>query len=149
MKKRSVSEDEKILFRKTIEHTRPKIAVKTKAKKPAGKRASGPSGLDGNTAKKLRQGGLAPTARLDLHGFTQEAAHRALLSFLRGAHKSGTRLTLVITGKGSPKKEGGGVLKDMVPRWLRQPEFVSLIAGIEPAHIRHGGAGALYVYLRK
>ena len=142
MKKRSASEEEKILFKKTVEHTSPQLVARTKAKKPAAKTKSGPSGLDGNTRKKLQQGALAPAARLDLHGFTQDAAHRALLSFLRASHKSGARLTLVITGK-------GGVLKEMVPRWLHQSGFSALIAGIETAHLRHGGGGALYVYLRK
>jgi DNA-nicking Smr family endonuclease len=148
MKKRTVSEEEKILFRKTIEHTRPKLAGAKARKVPADGKPGG-TGLDGNTRKRMQRGSVEPAARLDLHGFTQEAAHRALLSFLRGSHKRGARLTLVITGKGNPKKEGGGVLKAMVPRWLHQPEFSALIAAIEPAHIRHGGAGALYVYLRK
>jgi DNA-nicking Smr family endonuclease len=152
MKKRTVSEEEKSLFRKVVEHTRPKLVAAKTRKIPTNGKAGG-TGLDGNTRKKMQRGGLEPSARLDLHGYTQEAAHRALLSFLRGSHKRGARLTLVITGKGNPKKEGakegGGVLKTMVPRWLHQPEFSALIAAIEPAHISHGGAGALYVYLRK
>jgi DNA-nicking Smr family endonuclease len=142
MKKRPTSEDEKILFRKTVENAQPRIVARAKTRKPAPKEKTGPSGLDGNTRKKLQKGGLAPAARLDLHGFTQDAAHRALLSFLQSSHKGGVRLTLVITGK-------GGVLKEMVPRWLHLPGFATLIAGIETAHVRHGGAGALYVYLRK
>jgi DNA-nicking Smr family endonuclease len=148
MKKRQASEEEKHLFRKTIENTRPKLAA-AKAKKTPAKGKPGGTGIDGNTGKRMRSGDLEPAARLDLHGFTQEAAHKALLSFLRGSHRRGARLTLVITGKGNPGKEGGGVLKQMVPRWLHQPEFSALIAAIEPAHIRHGGAGALYIYLRK
>jgi DNA-nicking Smr family endonuclease len=148
MKKRTVSEEEKILFRKAVEHTRPKLPAE-KAKKIPDKGKPGGTGLDGNTRKRMQRGAVEPAARLDLHGFTQEAAHRALLSFLRGSHRQGARLTLVITGKGNPHKEGGGVLKQMVPRWLHQPEFAVLIAAIAPAHIRHGGAGALYVYLRK
>jgi DNA-nicking Smr family endonuclease len=142
MKKRMVSEDEKILFKKTVDHTRPQVIARAKIKKPAGKAKAGSSGLDGNTQKKLHQGALAPAARLDLHGFTQDAAYSALMSFLQSSHKSGVRLTLVITGK-------GGVLKEMASRWLNQPRFAALIAGIEPAHIRHGETGALYVYLRK
>jgi DNA-nicking Smr family endonuclease len=37
----------------------------------------------------------------------------------------------------------------MVPRWLAEPELKALVARVQPAHIRHGGGGALYVYLRK
>jgi|HubBroStandDraft_4_1064222.scaffolds.fasta_scaffold205759_2 DNA-nicking Smr family endonuclease len=142
MKKRAVSEAEKILFRETVEHSQPKISTRPKPQRPPSKVKTGISALDGNTVKKLKRGKGAPAARLDLHGLTQEAAHRALNSFLKGARKNGQRLVLVITGKGT-------ALKPVVPRWLNQPEFAPLIIGIETAHIRHGGAGALYVYLRK
>ncbi len=144
MKKRATSEDEKILFRKTVERANPSAVTK----KSTAKAKSGKGGLDGHTRKKLQDGILKPEVRLDLHGFTQNAAHQALLIFLARAHKSGVRLALVITGKGK-SEESPGVLKAMVPRWLKQPEFAVLIAGIEQAHIRHGGGGALYVYLRK
>jgi DNA-nicking Smr family endonuclease len=91
-------------------------------------------------------------ARLDLHGFTQTRAHAALLRFLRRAQTDGVRMVLVVTGKGTSK--GGepherGVLKRQVPLWLSLPEFRSLVVGFEDAHIGHGGAGALYVRLRR
>jgi DNA-nicking Smr family endonuclease len=142
MKGRPASEEEKKLFRKSVDEAAPAIIARKKAGKPLRKGASG--GLDGHTRERLKRGAVRVSARLDLHGFTQDAAHRALLAFFRQARKHGLRLTLVITGQGSP-----GVLKAMVPRWLGQPEFAALIAGVEPAHSRHGGAGALYVYLRK
>jgi DNA-nicking Smr family endonuclease len=62
---------------------------------------------------------------------------------------------LVITGKGRPAPDQGwraaphGVIRDSVPRWLTLPPLDALVTGLYPAHIRHGGAGALYVYLRK
>jgi len=113
--------------------------------------------LDGNTAEKLKRGELTPGARIDLHGMTEAAAHAALLSFLAGAQSRGIRLALVITGVGNPKHHEGaewmraphGVLKHMVPRWLNEKEFAALISGSGPSHRRHGGDGALYVYLRK
>ncbi len=113
--------------------------------------------LDGNTAEKLKRGQLAPGARIDLHGMTEAAAHGALLSFLAGAQARGVKLVLVITGIGNPKKHEGaewmrsphGVLKEMVPRWLNEKAFAALSVGSSPAHRRHGGDGALYVYLRK
>ena len=42
-----------------------------------------------------------------------------------------------------------GILRAMVPRWLREPALVRFVADVRAAHRRHGGAGALYVYLRK
>ena len=100
---------------------------------------------------------LEPDARIDLHGMTQGAAHRTLFAWLAAAHSRGHRLVLVITGKGNPKNDENapwmmsphGVLKQMVPRWLNEPELAALIASVQPAHARHGGGGALYVYLRK
>jgi DNA-nicking Smr family endonuclease len=35
----------------------------------------------------------------------------------------------------------------MVPRWLE--ELSAVVVGVQSAHRRHGGAGALYVYLRR
>ncbi len=90
--------------------------------------------------------------RLDLHGKTKAQAHAGLVRFLRRAQTSGTRFVLVITGKGAEAEHGSserGVLRRQVPLWLGQPELHAYVAGFEQAHIRHGGAGALYVRLRR
>lgn len=119
-------------------------------------------GIDGNTAERLRRGQLEPQARLDLHGMSERDAHRALVTFVRAARARKLRLLLVVTGKG----EGGqrkseavfdlgldmqarGILRSLTPRWLREPGLAGMIADVREAHRRHGGAGALYVYLRK
>jgi DNA-nicking Smr family endonuclease len=91
-------------------------------------------------------------ARIDLHGRTQNEAHAALLRFLHGAQAKGARVVLVITGKGVRADAAGqerGVLRRQVPLWLALPEFRAYVLGVEPAHIGHGGEGALYVRLRK
>jgi DNA-nicking Smr family endonuclease len=41
------------------------------------------------------------------------------------------------------------VLKRQVPLWLSLPEFRLLVIGFEEAGIRHGGAGALYIRVRR
>jgi len=88
--------------------------------------------------------------RLDLHELTQREAHDSLLSFLRAASARDARLVLVITGKGARTGEGErGVLKRKVPQWLALPEFRMLVIGYEDAHIAHGGAGALYIRIRR
>ena len=130
-------------------------AAKANAKKRNA--ALQPSGVNGATKDRLRRGLLEPDAKLNLHGMTEAAAYRALGKFLIGARQRGNRLILVVTGKGNPRKEESaswmasphGVLKQMVPRWLKEPELAALIASTRPAHVRHGGGGALYVYLRK
>lgn len=98
--------------------------------------------IDGHRVAKLRRGQLMPDARFDLHGFTQSAAHAALLRFLSRAQGDGARLVLIVTGK-------SGVLHDAVPRWLTQAPLKPLVAGTGAAHRRHGGEGALYVTLKR
>jgi DNA-nicking Smr family endonuclease len=166
MSRRKTTDDERTLFEETFREARPHKPVKRAATKPAAKAVvpvpqKRTGGLDGNTADRLRKGALDPDARIDLHGMTEAVAHNRLLAFLRNARRSGARLVLVITGKGARKPDpyapfdlelesrARGVLKSMVPRWLREPEFAELIADQRSAHIRHGGGGALYVYLKK
>jgi len=138
-----------------VAQANPRAVIKSKPKKAAAAKPN-PPGLDGHTKEKLKRGDGAPEARLDLHGMTQAAAHKALLSFLQKTHKKGARLALVVTGRGNPDKENPvwaamphGVLKEMVPRWLNEGDFAAVVTGTAPAHIRHGGDGAIYVYLRK
>ncbi|WP_316180695.1 MULTISPECIES: Smr/MutS family protein [unclassified Bradyrhizobium] len=99
---------------------------------------------------KLSRGRNEIDARLDLHGMTQSRAHQALHHFLHRAQHDGLTFVLVITGKGTigadPER---GVLRRQVPHWLSLPEFRSLIVGFEEAHVGHGGAGALYVRIRR
>jgi DNA-nicking Smr family endonuclease len=98
----------------------------------------------------LSRGRKEIEARLDLHGMTQARAHRALSGFLHRAHGDGLTFVLVITGKGRMGAESErGVLRRQVPQWLSQPEFRALVVGFEEAHIGHGGAGALYVRIRR
>jgi DNA-nicking Smr family endonuclease len=154
--KRRTTDDERKLFKAHIDEPRPLKAVTVK---PVKRKSTVPksNGLDGNTTEKLKRGLLTPTARIDLHGMTESAAHAVLLSFLAGAQSRGVRLALVITGVGNPRHHEGaewmrsphGVLKQMVPRWLNEKAFAALISGSGVAHRRHGGDGALYVYLRK
>jgi DNA-nicking Smr family endonuclease len=156
MSRRRTTDEERALFHGTIDSSRPLVVRRAQPAKPASTKPGG-SGVDGNTAERLKRGQIAPGARLDLHGLTEDRAHAVLLTFLRRAQKDGVKLALVITGKGNPKDEEGavwtmrrhGVLKEMVPRWLNEKSFAASIAGSAPAHRRHGGDGALYVYLRK
>jgi DNA-nicking Smr family endonuclease len=106
-------------------------------------------GLDKRTREKLSGGEMAIEARLDLHGMTQDEAHRALGAFIRGARAAGRRCVLIVTGRGSGKGVGGGVLKNAVPRWLDEPAFRPHVLAIATAQPRDGGAGALYVMLRR
>ena len=121
------------------------------ASSPAPKPRAAPplAPLDERMRRRLARGVLEADARIDLHGMHQDRAFTALMSFLRRSQARGARLVLVITGKGRAPLEGVGVLRQSVPAWLARPEFRDLVAGFEEAGRRQGGAGALYVRLRR
>ena len=114
--------------------------------------APGLEPFDRRLKQRLARGTESLDERIDLHGRTQSEAHAALLSFLRKAQSHGAKFVLVITGKGGGARDGWserGVLKRQVPQWLKLPEFRGYVVGFEDAHSGHGGAGALYVRIRR
>ncbi len=104
--------------------------------------------VDSRTMARLRRGRIRPEAQLDLHGLTQGEAHRALAAFIARAQNDGRRCVIVVTGKGRVS-EGGGVLRQGVPGWLNTPALRPRIMGFCAAQQRDGGAGAVYVLLRR
>ncbi|EAQ02986.1 smr domain protein [Pseudooceanicola batsensis HTCC2597] len=114
-----------------------------------------PVRMDRKTHTRLKRGKVKPEARIDLHGMTMDRAHPALTGFIMRSASEGRRLVLVITGKGKDRDGDGpipvrrGVLRHNVPHWLCVPPLNRLVLQVVPAHVRHGGGGAYYVYLRR
>jgi len=117
--------------------------------------AAHPLKMDAKQFARMSRGRLAPEARIDLHGMTLAEAHPELMHFILDTHRQGMRLVLVITGKGKIRDEGGpipsrmGVLRHQVPQWLRLPPLGPVVQQVAEAHLKHGGMGAYYVYLRR
>lgn len=117
--------------------------------------ASAPLQMDAKAFGRMTRGKLVPEARIDLHGLTLAEAHPDLTRFILDKHAQGLRLVLVITGKGKAKPDHGpipsriGALRHHVPQWLRLPPLGSLVLQVTEAHLKHGGSGAYYVYLRR
>lgn len=117
--------------------------------------ANNPVQMDAKAYGRLRRGKLGPEDTIDLHGMTLHQAHPALIGFVLNGHARGLRLLLVITGKGKKSRDDGpiprqmGVLRHQVPQWLRMAPLAPLILQVTEAHIKHGGGGAYYVYLRR
>ena len=106
-----------------------------------------PAGFDRATETKMKKGKLPIEGRIDLHGMTQEQAHRALARFVSGAIRDGKRNLLVITGKGSVSE--GGVLRRMLPLWCETGNLAGRVLALTQAQPKDGGAGAFYLRLRK
>ena len=111
--------------------------------------------MDAKTHTRMTRGKLAPEARIDLHGMTLAEAHPELIHFILNAQGAGMRLVLVITGKGKRREDTGpipqrmGALRHQVPTWLRLPPIAPAVLQVSEAHLKHGGSGAYYVYLRR
>jgi DNA-nicking Smr family endonuclease len=111
--------------------------------------------MDRRRYERMVRGKLVPDARLDLHGMTRADAHRTLIAFILAAQANGHRLVLVITGKGRPDPgdsvipERQGILRHSLPHWLAAPPLTGRVIEWRPAHARHGGTGAVYLYLRR
>ncbi len=106
-------------------------------------------GLEKSTARRMRKGQMTIDARMDLHGHTQEQAHRALNAFISTSYADGRRCVLVITGKGARGDAGPGVLRRAVPHWLNATPNRERVLAFSFAARQHGGEGALYVLLRR
>ncbi len=117
--------------------------------------ASAPVKMDKKAHNRLKRGKLKPEARIDLHGMTMDQAHPVLTRFILQSHARGLRLVLVITGKGKDRDEDGpipvrrGVLRHNVPGWLAAAPLGQVVLQVTSAHLKHGGGGAYYVYLRR
>ncbi len=111
--------------------------------------------------RKISRGQNTVDAVLDLHGLRQHEAHERLRRFLHQCQHNSARLVLVVTGKGnSPhkmaeadgwhdEKHSKGVLRRLVPDWLKMPDLRTVVMGFEQAAPHQGGSGALYVRIRK
>jgi DNA-nicking Smr family endonuclease len=117
------------------------------AVKPRGKPAAPPpDAIEPNRKRRIERAREDIGARLDLHGMDQDRARATLHAFVLRAHADGVRAILVITGKGTL---GDGILRRRTPEWLAEPAVRAVVAGVSEAARTHGGAGALYVALKR
>lgn len=111
--------------------------------------------LERRLRQRLSRGNHPIDAVIDLHGMRQAEAHDALRGFLYRAQGQGHTVVLVVTGKGGGAVDRGGlfeergVLRRIVPHWLRLPDLRTVVVGFEEAAQHHGGTGALYIRIRR
>lgn len=106
-------------------------------------------GLAPHILKRLRNGDFSYQAYVDLHGFTRPEAQRALTDFLMCSHTRGLRCVLVICGRGLNSRGKEPVLKRELVGWLTRAPLKGLVLAFASARTWDGGAGAVYVLLRR
>ena len=98
----------------------------------------------------LRTGRVQPDMIIDLHGHNLAGAHSALSRALDSAAASRARIILVIAGKArGPDEAPRGAIRRELATWLAHSHHAGRILAVRNAHPRHGGAGAVYLVLRK
>ncbi|HVB88716.1 MAG TPA: Smr/MutS family protein [Beijerinckiaceae bacterium] len=135
-----------------LEPARPAPAVKPRVA-PKPRTLPAPTQIEAPLRRRLARGTAQVDDVLDLHGFNQHAAQDALIAFLLRNQALGSKLVLIVTGKGRSSgarmNASEGVLHRSAPLWLQAPALRAVVVGFEEASAKHGGSGALYVRIRK
>jgi DNA-nicking Smr family endonuclease len=106
-------------------------------------------GLDAGIVRRLRRGEFAVQGHIDLHGMTREEAKLAVDAFLKSARSAGKRCVLLVHGRGIHSKDQVPILKDALKHWLATARFGRHVLAFATARPEDGGAGAIYVLLRR
>lgn len=103
-------------------------------------------GVQHGVFKRLKRGDYGIEASLDLHHHSLRQAREALFDFIQLCHRRGVRSAIVVHGMGRHSKPHPALLKSYVVKWLKQLEP---IMAFNSAQRHHGGAGSVYIMLRK
>lgn len=107
------------------------------------------SGLDRRVLKRLRRGEFSVQADLDLHGVDAATARELVLRLIEQSSALGLRCVRIVHGRGRNSPGGIAVLKTNLPRWLARGSARRAVLAYTSATPQDGGAGAMYVLLRK
>ncbi len=137
----------------------PAAAPRPPTKLPPPRRTHQAATLDGHWDRRLRKGLVRPDMSIDLHGHTLASAQALLDEAIGRGLMRGARVLLVVAGRlrpgadrlpqmhGDPRPRGA--IRASLPDWLAYSPYADQIVALRPAHISHGGAGAVYVILRR
>lgn len=106
-------------------------------------------GIDRRLLRRLRGGDYAVQAHVDLHGATREEAKERVARFILESRRAGRRCVLIVHGRGLHSKDSIPVLKQAVRTWLERGQIARSVLAFATARPSDGGAGAVYVLLRR
>jgi len=106
-------------------------------------------GADPALLAKLRRGDFSVQAHCDLHGMTTASARQAVERFILSSVIKGLRCVLIIHGRGLNSRNQIPILKQNMSSWLKRGRLKHLVLAFATAQPCDGGAGAIYVLLRK
>jgi len=101
---------------------------------------------------------LSKIRKIDLHGYTIDAANKAVEEFIIKSYKNAVNKLIVVTGKGIHStsykdpyiSKDLSILKNSVPEFIKKnKDLMKLIYNIQDAQVEDGGSGAFYIFLKK
>jgi DNA-nicking Smr family endonuclease len=107
------------------------------------------AGVDPELLPKLRRGDFSIQAHLDLHGMSAAQGRQSVERFIHSSVIQGLRCILIIHGRGLNSRDQIPILKERMSRWLKRGRLKQLVLAFATAQPCDGGAGAMYVLLRK
>lgn len=106
-------------------------------------------GFDPRLLKRLRRGEFAYQSMIDLHGMSAAEARVEVERFVMHAVGAGQRVVLIVHGRGRNSKDNVPILKERLKSWLARGRIGRATLAFTSARPADGGAGALYVLLRR
>lgn len=103
-------------------------------------------GVQEGQMRKLKLGQISFEGSLDLHGMSVELARETMWEFLAEASRLEIRCVRITHGKAVRLDGKRPMIKSHVNTWLRQHQQV---LGFTSCLAKHGGAGAVYVMLKR
>jgi DNA-nicking Smr family endonuclease len=106
-------------------------------------------GVDEALLVALRRGDFSVQGHVDLHELGAEAARAELEKFLVESRRRGRRCVVVVHGRGVHPQDQVPVIRERMSAWLTRGRLSKFVLAFATARPVDGGAGALYVLLRR
>jgi DNA-nicking Smr family endonuclease len=107
------------------------------------------SGVGPKIMKRLKRGEFSVQDYIDLHGLTKKEAEIVVDEFIIKSYHKGMRCVLIVHGRGLGSINHQPAIKKEIPVWFKRGILKKIVLAFVTAKPCDGGAGALYVLLKK
>jgi DNA-nicking Smr family endonuclease len=109
----------------------------------------GVQGVGPKIMRRLKRGEFSVQDYVDLHGLKKKEAEAVVREFIIKSYQRGLRCVLIVHGRGLGSVDHQPTIKRELPVWFRRGMLKRIVLAFVTARPCDGGAGALYVLLKK
>jgi DNA-nicking Smr family endonuclease len=106
-------------------------------------------GVGPKIMRRLKRGEFSVQDYIDLHGLKKKEAEAVVSEFIVKSYQRGLRCVLIVHGRGLGSVDHQPAIKRELPVWFRRGTLKRIVIAFVTARPCDGGAGALYVLLKK